>query len=466
MSSPSKRRHLPAAERRIRGLGGALLLLVSVAVALAFNAGQMTGAIGYILSRLLLTSLLVSPLVAYGLWQIRQSLRGNRTESWLTNQETSQRVVESRWFTVVLAVGSALRALTSTGNVARFFALLPTLFVAEMIHELGHLAAGMALGFRPQAMRIGPLRFDRTETGWSFGWSTSPISWVAFPAAALEDAAPWRRVCVCVAGPLVNLLCALSWSDATPFTWAFGCSSLVMGVYELVPGRPIWSESGAPLAKDGEQLLITLGLRRPRLIAVAQEQLLQGRRPSLWPVSDNDIAAADSEDGPEWLLERLACGYRYADIGRPSEARREFEKVLDLLEFEQGPNVEHVRVGCRAQLALLDFVADRDARRASGLLSTLLTQAVGYEDGRLVEPLDRYPEHHLLAAACCMADEQRQEAKSHLLGWEAALRAIAPNHRHVRARYQWFIDWIYRGMTAAPQMVLGSSEDPRTRANR
>lgn len=101
--------------------------------------------------------------------------------------------------------------------------LLPlTFFVVILIHELGHLAGGMARGMRFLLLIVGPLRLRRTVSGLKLDWFFSGQTMGGLAAAMPDPRRPIRGqlLPLIVGGPAASLLLALS---------AFGLSAMSDG---------------------------------------------------------------------------------------------------------------------------------------------------------------------------------------------------------------------------------------------
>ncbi len=163
-----------------------------------------------------------------------------------------------------------------------------------VLHEAGHALAGIARGMRPVAFGIGPLRWDRGESGWRFRRSSGVAGISGFAALLPVGDRGLSRTdqsLYLLGGPLANLLTAaaafalLPLANGAPVLAAFllgsGTSALVLGVANLVPFHSQGWRS------DGRGLL-DLARRTPD--AALQQQLNQllalnmaGVRPRDWP---------------------------------------------------------------------------------------------------------------------------------------------------------------------------------------
>jgi len=181
-------------------------------------------------------------------------------------------------------------------------AFLVSMWLHAVIHEAGHALAGLAVGLKPVAFGVGPLRLERTASGWRFRWGGG-IAGIGGFASMLPpvDAVPRRReqALYILGGPLSNLLLGvpalllsvpalLLANAAPPGVWAilgfgFGVAGLVAGVANLVPLKTAgWLSDGAHLLllrRDPQGALD--GFRVQQLIQVSMD----GQRPRDWPAA-------------------------------------------------------------------------------------------------------------------------------------------------------------------------------------
>ena len=151
---------------------------------------------------------------------------------------------------------------------------LASLVLAIVIHETGHLLAGLCAGFRFSQLRAGPLQIDRPfHVSFRRSQGIGYAGWVSmFPAR--RDALLLRAALLVLGGPLVNLACAaalLFLPGKGFFLWSFLLVSLALGVRELLPIRrriavpdgrrlwlmlrdPPWSRRWLALMKLGAEL--------------------------------------------------------------------------------------------------------------------------------------------------------------------------------------------------------------------
>ncbi|HKV63006.1 MAG TPA: site-2 protease family protein [Candidatus Acidoferrum sp.] len=111
-------------------------------------------------------------------------------------------------------------------------------FAVVAIHELGHILAGLAVGFRFNTMRIGPFQFDRP---FRISRYRGPGAWTGGGASLLPgntDNLALHAVIMIAAGPVANILTgsALLFVPYSKgyFSWVFITCSMIGGVGELL----------------------------------------------------------------------------------------------------------------------------------------------------------------------------------------------------------------------------------------
>jgi hypothetical protein len=134
------------------------------------------------------------------------------------------------------------------------------------IHEIGHLLAGQAMGFRFRYVQIGRFRLDR-----AFRVSRKPrsshgqLGAVCFFPQGMEDR-PWRYAFMVLTGPLTNLLVG-TFILLLPFQKSFVLESLML--FSMFQGF----FNITPVAGDGNRLLTIMLNRRDHEASVALQQL-------------------------------------------------------------------------------------------------------------------------------------------------------------------------------------------------
>jgi hypothetical protein len=221
-----------------------------------------------------------------------------------------------------------------------------------VVHELGHLLGGRLVGFRAFLLIVGPLRLERSASGWRFAMNRSIALAGGLAGTAPTDTQRVRqRMAVVIAGgPLASLITgvlALAWclslrpsefDIATPFgrvlfagaLAAYGFGSVGIGLLTLIPGRT------AGFRTDGAQLLTFLrggaeGDRAAALGAIVG-QSLSGVRPRDY-APDLLATALHPADGSgeelaAWQLSLAAA----VDAGDDTAARAWLERILGALD--------------------------------------------------------------------------------------------------------------------------------------
>ena len=216
---------------------------------------------------------------------------------------------------VSLLVGGAVGvALASTGILVGRDVATPGWFLAGLVlglwpnvvlHDAGHLLAGIAAGLRPVALGIGPFRYERTLAGWR-GYRGSALQGIAGFAALLPDghagAGRGAQAVMLAGGPLANLLVASicfaaaaalgGFPRTAGLLWGVGGIALVLGVANLVPFTVAagWRSDGRTLldiARHAPDADIHLALQRVVGLSLA------GQRPRDWPVTALPAATPD-----------------------------------------------------------------------------------------------------------------------------------------------------------------------------
>jgi membrane-associated protease RseP (regulator of RpoE activity) len=112
-------------------------------------------------------------------------------------------------------------------------AALLTLFVAMLIHELGHLAAARACRVPASELGLGwgPRVWGFAAGGVEFKLHALPVgAYVRLDVRALQERPLSQQVLVLLAGVLVNLCAAIAWPGTI-----FGGMNLLLAVTNLLP---------------------------------------------------------------------------------------------------------------------------------------------------------------------------------------------------------------------------------------
>ena len=212
----------------------------------------------------------------------------------------------------------SLRGLASVGPFAAMAAFALGLWPHILIHEAGHVVAGLAGGQRAVAFGIGRWRFERGRDGWR-AWRGAAIAGIGGFAALVPDrergAGAAAQALYLLGGPLSNLVvAALAWLVATRVAvhplavgaWlGVAAGGLLVGALNLVPFRTQgWRSDGMGL--------LDLARRTPdaALLQRAQSAMalsLVGVRPRDWPdtLLPADTALADADDAVATTIRQL-----------------------------------------------------------------------------------------------------------------------------------------------------------------
>ena len=209
----------------------------------------------------------------------------------------------------VVGAALALAGVTLGRQVAAldgFIAgLLLGLWPNVVLHEAGHLLAGMMAGMRPIALGIGPFRYERTLAGWR-GYRGSALQGIAGFAALLPHGTTGgtrgAQAMMLAGGPMANLLTAAvclvaaSLLDGSPriegLLMGVGGGALVLGAANLFPFTVAagWRSDGRnllDLARRAPDADLYLALQRVVGLSLA------GQRPRDWPASALPAATPD-----------------------------------------------------------------------------------------------------------------------------------------------------------------------------
>ena len=157
------------------------------------------------------------------------------------------------------------------GIVGWGLSALAAFYLMLAVHELGHVAAGLCVGFRFRSLRVGPLLFDRSFRMSVYRGPGAVVSGVAELIPVAADKLAGRGAAMVLGGPVANFLSAmvvlLLPFPITVFSGLFIACSIANGVNDLFPfesrlgvsdGRRIWMLMREP--ERGERWLALLHL--------------------------------------------------------------------------------------------------------------------------------------------------------------------------------------------------------------
>lgn len=232
---------------------------------------------------------------------------------------------------------------TAAGLLSFGSALVFGFMAALALHELGHVLAGVAVGFRFNSLRIGRIEIHR---GFRFalyrGSGAGSGGWIGGWANLLPDRSDsfaLRSLVLVAGGPAANLLSALVvvLVPITPgrFSSFFLFYSLILGLVNLVPFR-----SQAVLS-DGARVLMLLRNRErgERWLALMHllAEIVEGVPSEALPADFVAKAIAIRDDSPDtvtaYSIAYSAAYWRHQD----AEAARCLETCLRYSSFTATP---------------------------------------------------------------------------------------------------------------------------------
>jgi hypothetical protein len=157
------------------------------------------------------------------------------------------------------------------GVVGFGLSALAAFYLMLAVHELGHVAAGLCVGFRCRSLRVGPLLLTHPFRASLYRGPGAIVNGVAELMPVATDKLVWRGVAMVLGGPVANILSALVVLllpfPITVFSGMFIACSVANGVNDLLPfesrlgvsdGRRIWMLLRQP--ERGERWLALLRL--------------------------------------------------------------------------------------------------------------------------------------------------------------------------------------------------------------
>jgi hypothetical protein len=139
------------------------------------------------------------------------------------------------------------------GIVGLGVSALAAFYLMLAVHELGHVLAGLCVGFRCRSLRLGPLVFSRPLRVSLYRGPGAVVQGVAEVIPVATNKLAWRGVAMVLGGPVANFLAAmvpfLLPFPLTAFSGFFIAFSIANGASDLLPfesrlgvsdGRRIW----------------------------------------------------------------------------------------------------------------------------------------------------------------------------------------------------------------------------------
>jgi hypothetical protein len=194
---------------------------------------------------------------------------------------------------------AGMRAMGDLGGseaLLFFIALMFSLWLQLVIHELGHAAAGVSRGMQLLALGIGRIRIERTETGWRPRWGSKITGVGGFAFLLPQSGAAFDKTTQALylaGGPLANLLTAglgfllISVLDLSGLLRGvlivFAGSGLLLGIVNLIPfySGGFRTDGGGLIDLWRRPQLVTSYFQIQQIVALS----MAGKRPREWPVN-------------------------------------------------------------------------------------------------------------------------------------------------------------------------------------
>jgi len=251
--------------------------------------------------------------------------------------------------------GREMLMIEAPGWIAAISTLLVVIFLTVLIHELGHLIAGKAAGFRFLMISVGPFKVQKSgETirpGLNKHLNTSGGLTLMIPERL--DPENSKMIWFIAAGPIANFILGavtvslaviFSGAETTPglnyalyFLFTTGIVSILLGLASIIP-----SESDA-FESDGRQILDLLrggdkAITKQRL-TVLSVSILNGTRPRDIDTRllESVLSRSDSQSFSQASTARFIAAYHHLDSGNIEAAEQIFDSLISDLENEKMP---------------------------------------------------------------------------------------------------------------------------------
>jgi len=286
---------------------------------------------------------------------------------------------------------------------------LPIIVLVIFVHELGHLAGGLAQRMRFLLLIVGPFQWTRSTTGVRFAWNLNPNLMGGLAAATPDRQRPVlpQMLGLVIGGPLASLLLAAGslalagQSDgrlAAQLNFT-GLMSLLIFLATATPFR------AGGMQSDGWQLIELLrggqAVLERQLILEVMGNSLAGVRPRDWdPGAIGQLENLESDEPLRKIAARLQAFYYYWDRGEMGQVRPLAHWLAD--HVDQYP--DGFRQAIHLDLAVFALDPTREADPDPGISAATHTAAAS---GGVVDPARR----QLLAAIQACHDERFEEAR-------------------------------------------------------
>ncbi|HEY0866965.1 MAG TPA: site-2 protease family protein [Fimbriimonas sp.] len=284
----------------------------------------------------------------------------------------------------VLLAGRPLSADLARAVLVGFVLIVPlallALFLAIVVHELGHVAGGRLAGMEFRFVQFGPLSIHRQDGRCQMKWiPRSFAGGLAFMVPARHRLVEQYRSFI-LGGPLASLAwCAIClalyiWAHREPSpAWA-PLTTLLFGISLVVLPGTLWPHvvNGYPTDALFLLKLRTPGPERDRILALFEvhREGASGKRARDWS-TDLLETALIPQDGSQFELRARYLAYWHClDRGEWERARDEIERAVSLVKHRDR------RAGVVGQAVLLEKAYllaffDHDADAAAALIREL-----------------------------------------------------------------------------------------------
>jgi hypothetical protein len=201
--------------------------------------------------------------------------------------------------------------------------------LAVVVHELGHVATGLAVGFRPVFAMVGPLRWRKMPAGWKFDYGQP--GFLGGAAASVPESGERLRARLLwyiSGGVLGNLITG---GAGLLFDSLFATAYTVISV--VFAAIALWPKTAAGVHTDGfriRQLLrggVSAGRWETSILLTALD--FRGVRPRDWPADAVLRAVAYEDDSPDDAGAALLAYHWALDRGDLDSAASYLTRAID-----------------------------------------------------------------------------------------------------------------------------------------
>lgn len=248
--------------------------------------------------------------------------------------------------------------ISPPGWIAAISSILLILFIIILVHELGHLIAGFAVGLKFLMISVGPFKIQKTGESIRPGINRhlNASGGLTLMIPEHNDPDKSKMFWFIAAGPLANFILGIITlsivvmlsDDQTGQTMNYilyllfttGFISIILGLVSIIP-----SESHA-FESDGRQIL---DMYRGGEKAISKQQLtilsvsiLNGTRPREIDKSllQAVLSRLDSQSPVQAASARFIEAYHLLDCGKYEDAERVLDSLIENLEKQKNPMLE------------------------------------------------------------------------------------------------------------------------------